>query len=267
MENPSKKSSTSLINVDLPEFVDNAANNLLDEPSRAIGQTITDIWQIVFGNRLSYAAAKQKLKYSQALEDYRKELECKTDAIPEEKRTEPSLQIVGQALDDSQYCIESEELRSLFSSLIANSMNADYATLVHPSFSKIIQQMSPVDARMIVLFQKWHSTGGIPIVDFTKPTKSGEYTILAECVPAYAPENCTYAMAKRSIFSLQRLGLVHIPSGLYLSDLGRYAVFKQSEVYEDLLRKSRILGFNLEMKKHVAKLTPLGEDFVNVCLG
>ena len=49
------------------------------------------------------------------------------------------------------YSMNSEELREMYSNLLAKSMNSDAKTLVHPSFVEIIKQLSPFDARFLKL--------------------------------------------------------------------------------------------------------------------
>ena len=57
------------------------------------------------------------------LENYNRELHEKIEAIPNEKRVEPDIQIVAPALEASKYCVEKEELREMFVNLIASSMS------------------------------------------------------------------------------------------------------------------------------------------------
>lgn len=260
-----KENNISLLNLDLSSPVSKAAENLTNKPTQAIGQTFSDLWQLVIGNPVSLAVEKQKLKYKDKLQKYRKSLETKIDSIPQEKQTEPEIQVVAQALDDSKYCLESEELREMFSSLIANSMNIDFASIIHPSFSKIIQQMSPLDAQMLKIFQEARPRGGIAIVDYTKKNESG-YTPLIECVPEQMPDNCSQIAAAHSLASLQRLGLIKIHTTSRFSNNDRYTVFETSPFYFQLLHEAKKLGFEIGIKKHYSKLTALGDDFVKVCL-
>lgn len=252
----------------LPDSIDNAVKNLTDQPTASIGQTFADLWQLALGGRVSLAAKKQRLRYAQNLEEYRKKLEGKVLSIPEDKQVEPSIQIAAQALDDSQYCIGSEELREMFANLIARSMHADYAERIHPSFSKIAQQLSPLDAQMLCILRNSHvSRGGIAVVNYVaKNDKNTGYTVLRENIPADMPPNCTPDDAARSLVSLTRLGLVDIPSDAHFTDDDRYTVFEQTPLYQDCSTQAIFFGRKLEMKKHIAKLTVLGKDFVSVCL-
>lgn len=256
----------SLINAELPEFAENACKNLTDKPTQSIGQTISDLWQLVLGGRVAFAAEKQRLKYAAELEEFKKSLEAKVSAIPPENQIEPPLQIAAQALEDSKYCVESKELREMFASLIANSMDALSMPKIHPSFSKIIQQMSPLDAAMLKLIHTHEGSGGLPIVHFIKKISETQYETIIENIPAQLPSNCSPEMAARSIVSLLRLGLIQSPAGVSFADQLRYASFGKMPFYDDLRKEAVMRGFTLDMQRRLAMLTTIGADFVSVCL-
>ena len=139
------KNNIGLINAELPECVDKALTNLTEQPTKAIGSTVSDIWFLVFGG-IGHMAEKRKLRYAVELENYNRELYEKIEAIPNEKRVEPDIQIVAPALEASKYCVEKEELREMFVNLIASSMSSDKAVKVHPIFTDIIGKLSSTDA-------------------------------------------------------------------------------------------------------------------------
>lgn len=123
---------------ELPDSIDNAVKNLIDKPTQGIGQTLSDVWYLVFGG-ISQTADKRRMKYAHDLELYKQELSQAISSIPEESLIEPNIQITAQALENSKYCIESEELRKLFVNLISKSADSHYASNAHPSFAEIIK--------------------------------------------------------------------------------------------------------------------------------
>ena len=253
-------------NLALPDSIDNAAKNLSDKPTLAIGQTFADLWQLTLGGRVALAAEKQKLRYALALDEYRKKLEDKVDAIPRDKQIEPPLHIAAQALEDSKYCIESEELRNLFANLISRAMHSDYSEMIHPSFSKIVQQLSPFDAQMLVLMRDYHVHSGIAVVDYIRRQKDGGYAVLMDCVPAVVPGPCSIEAATRSLMSLQRLGLIEIPRDIQFSDNNLYESFLHTPLYKQYSEEWDQCEYKVDIQKRVARLTVMGLDFVNVCL-
>lgn len=250
----------------LPECVDNTAKNLADKPSQAIGQTIADLWDLVLGSRVSFAAEKKKIKYAHDLEEFRKSLESEVKSIPEEKLVEPSMQIAAQSLVDSQYCVDSKELREMFAKLIARSMHADYSDRIHPSFSKIIQQLSPRDAQMLRLIYQNDVDACMPLVHIvgTNARNIKQYFIMN--LPAVIPDHCSEQDAAHSIVILMYLGLVSVPSGSYFGDSSYYASFEQSDFYKGYQQHYGILGFKVEIEKRLLHLTEVGHDFISVCL-
>ena len=139
------KNNIGLINAEMPECVDKALINLTEQPTKAIGSTVSDIWFLVFGG-IGHLAEKRKLRYAVELEKYNKELQETINEIPKENRVEPDIQIVAPALEASKYYVEKEELRKMFVNLIAASINSDKVASVHPIFNDIIRKLSSTDA-------------------------------------------------------------------------------------------------------------------------
>lgn len=144
-----KKSLIDLV----PESVDNAVKNITDKPTQNMGTTFADIWYLVFGG-ISQAAEKRKLKYSYALQEFENELKEKISKIPEDKLVEPDIQITAKALEESKYCIDKEELRHMFSSLIAASLNTDFS--ISPALINIISSLTPINARTLNFYYLYY---------------------------------------------------------------------------------------------------------------
>lgn len=142
------KINLGLINAELPKSVDNALLNVTDTPTKNIGNTLADIWFLVFGG-ISHTADKRKMKYAKALEDYQKSLVEKIEHIPHDNLIEPDLQIIAPAFEASKYCIEKSELRNMFVNLIVASIDSQKEGYVHPIFTDIIRRLSAFDAKLL----------------------------------------------------------------------------------------------------------------------
>ena len=59
----SDKNSSFIDFPDLPASIDNAVKNLTDKPTQGIGQTLADVWYLVFGG-ITHAADKRRMKYA-----------------------------------------------------------------------------------------------------------------------------------------------------------------------------------------------------------
>ena len=259
----SEETSTDISLIKLPKSIDKAVKNLTDEPTKGIGHTFSDIWYLVFGG-LSHRADKRRVKYDFDLEQYKKELTEKMNAIPDEEKQEPSLQITAQALDNSKYCISEPELRSMFVNLISNSMDQRVSGLVHPSFPEIIKQMSPMDAELLSGFKKKSQQ---PIANFVLKHKGGTNVILDSYLYFDLNESHVYSYAT-SISSLERLGLLSIDFSKWLSDDSYYKIFSEWGYYKALKlnHDHPASGEYVDITKGICSLTPLGRSFVDICI-
>jgi hypothetical protein len=81
----------------------------------------------------------------------KKLLEAKLQETPIENIITPPSYVAVPALQAISYCMDDEQLRDMFSELLAHAMNSETVDNVHPTYVEIIKQMSPYDA---VVFRK-----------------------------------------------------------------------------------------------------------------
>lgn len=251
----------SLINIpDLPPSIDNAIKNITDKPSCSIGTTFADLWDLVFGE-ISYLSEKKKIKYAHKLEIFRRQLEESIDQIPDDKKVEPSIQTTAQALENSKYCIDQDNLRKMFTALISNSMNIDYQKDAHPSFAEILKQMSPLDAEVIKTFKN-SSLVGLPICRYQLNENGGYKTLLENVFIDYFTPNLEACSI--SISSLTRLGLLKVSYDDILLNKEAYKGFIEHPWF--ILLKGKFPDKNIAIQKGIVSLTPLGRSFTRICI-
>lgn len=261
--NQNTTNKIALANIDLPDSVDHAIENVSTPLTKNVGQTFGDLWYLVFGG-ISQAAEKRKLKYSADLTAFKNELDEKINQIPDDKRVEPNMQTVCPALENSKYCVESEELRTMFANLISRSMNKDYLSSIHPSFADILKQMSPLDAQNLLLFKDKFS---IPICDIHL-TLDGQrgYSCLFKNFFIANKEQDDFDLQAQSISSLIHFGLVAIPAletftnKDYLKDFENHYFFQGFKIY-----LPEQIG-KITLSEHKVDITPLGQAFIKACL-
>lgn len=260
-ENNANKNS--VVNLELPDFIEHAGENLTRQVTVNAGQTFGDIWYLVFGG-ISQLAEKRKLKYAVELDRFKKELEEKIEQIPQEKRVEANMQTVGPALENSKYCMESEEIRKAFANLISRSLHQDYSKYVHPSFADMLKQMSPIDAQNLAIFRTQKS---YPICDihYTKKGSSG-YNVIFNNLFLANTEQTNYDLQTKSISSLIRFGLVDIPEISSLANQTLYDEFETNSIYLSMKMGIPEEMGTVTLKKKKIDITPLGEMFIKACL-
>lgn len=248
-----------------PKSVDNAVQNLTDAPTKAIGQTLADVWYLVFGG-ITQAADKRHMKYAHNLKLYEQELSQSVDSISEENLIEPNIQITAQALENSKYCIESKELRTLFVNLISSSMNNDFNKIVHPSFAEIIKQMSPLDAKILKTMEP---DTPFPLASYiVRDVQNHDYQTILSNVYLAPFKNISIEQVCSSISSLERLGIIKIVTGSMINDTSFYEPFEKTEYYQNLFFRSKHFEVHQkpQIQKYLGRLTPLGQNFFEVCV-
>lgn len=263
MSDNNTTNKNSLINVELPGFVEHVGENLTKQVTTNAGQTFGDIWFLVFGG-ISQLAEKRKLKYAVELEQFKRELEEKIEQIPQEKRVEANMQTVGPALENSKYCMESEEIRNAFANLISRSLHEDYSKFIHPSFADMLKQMSPIDAQNLLIFKSQKS---YPICDihYTKKGSRG-YNVIFNNLFLANREQTNYDLQTQSISSLIRFGLVDVPEFSSLANKTLYDEFETNSVYLTMKMGIPEEVGTVTLQKKKIDITPLGEMFIKACL-
>lgn len=235
----------------------------------SIGNTISVAWELAFGG-LDTKLQKVKYKRLKDVESFRQELNSKINKIPLENVTEAEMHIVGPTLEASKYYFEKEDLRNMFSSLIASSVDKTKSTLVHPSFVEIIKQLSSIDAKNILFLSK---ESKFPIVKYKLITNTGSAsTVLDNILINQIEENTlnldSVNICSTSLVNLERLGLLYIVYDEWI-DKFDYTIFTNTNYFNAL--QTHITTHNtgytsVDIKKGYVELTPLGINFVKSCL-
>lgn len=246
----------------IPKFIDNA----LGPPAQAIGDTLSELWDLGIGSHVSLWGEKQTLRQQNNFTKYKASIEEKTQSIPNDKLTDPQLHIVGPAIEASKYYIESDELREMFANLIAASIDSRKIDRTHPSFVEIIKQMSPLDAQNLALFK---DVVQFPICQYRLINDSRHYKTLLTNIFLENKEVTKLDLIASSLENLSRLGLIFITYESYIPSEKAYEQFKNNIYYEiqENLRSGYYPTYeDVDIKKGISKSTPLGKDFIDICM-
>ncbi|MDW0112971.1 DUF4393 domain-containing protein [Sporosarcina saromensis] len=238
------------------------ATTLATNSSKVPMQTLDDLWYMAF-NKINFAADKKRIENEINLLAYKNSLANKLNTIEEDKLIEPTISIVGPALEASRYYIDEEELREMFAKLIASSLNSDKAYDTHPAYVEIIKQLTPDEAKLLQIIRENNQ----PTIHLKIIMGDGSYLpMLLNFTDLCDKANCSYPT---KIFSyldnLNRLGLINLhdsnqltPDYLY-DELFEHPVVLQGTKGADFLGKSRI-------EKSSFSVTPFGKQFYQSCI-
>lgn len=244
-------------------------NNFLAESTtplaKKIGNTLSSIWTIVFGD-IDLYAQKKDFERAHNLQQFKEELEQKVSSVPEKKLVEPPFHVLGPTLEASKYYFENGYLRSMFANLIASSINIDFTNQAHPSFVEIIKQLSPDEAKIVQILNNDKS---FPLIKLRISDKNSKYydepLVNFSLLPFLA--NCDNPdLGPSYIDNLRRLGLISTS----------YSSYKIGEnVYEPLLNHHKIktwfdiahdLNKECRVFKGVIIPTDYGKKFIEICV-
>ena len=245
------------------EIIKEPTSNLINPSAKTIGQRVSDIFDLIF---TPFEMAK--IYKDHGVERFKQSLNAKIDAIPEDKRVSPPLNVVGPALEASKYYIENEKLREMFADLIASAMTSDKTELAHPSFVEIIKQLSPLDGKLISMFN-FHNT--YPTCNIRGIKANGDIIPYRPVLFDFRGESCASSFEEEvqltvSLDNLIRLGIVFKRMGM-VPDFN-YDFFKTCRTYLALeqLAIENSPDNTLEIVKSRIELTAFGYQFLSCCL-
>lgn len=239
-------------------------DNLTNKPSKAIGEGLTDLIQLIF-SLFKLGNGMMQAKISSSVEKFKKEIEEKSNSIPEDKLTEPDVQVITTAIENSKYCVTEDELREMFVNLIGSACNSDTKDDVHPAFSAIIKEMSPEDAKVLK-----------GIKQLTKKSKFNEFDIFDQIAAEYSLQY-SFAQLMMSVDNLVRLGLlckIYKTNNHILNKIAGISLPENEKISQQIFDKFLDEHPNLpkaliEGLKYVAEtsysFTNMGRKFIKVC--
>lgn len=248
--------------LDLSDSANDTIKNLASGLSTNIGTTLADCWFLVFGG-LTQKVAKKKMQYTYDLKSFEKELSQNILHIPDSRLIEPDFQIATQSLDASKYCISVPELRHMFASLIANTMDKDFSNYVSPAFPNILRQMSSYDATLFNLLRNFNCR---PLVTYVKRGDGGFKTAIEHITLVQEPF-MDFELQSLSMSSLNLLGLIEFSyDKTAIGATDSYYDLENSTYFQNLKRELENTTYHADIQKGICSLTPLGKAFAKVCL-
>jgi len=249
-------------NFKIPDSVDNAINNLSDKPTKTIGQMLSDALYYKYGG-IIYRANERRLIEASILKELEYRLKDGLSRIPINQLIAPDYQTLLLALDSLEPCINSKELRDLFANLITRACNSEYKAFIHPSFSIILKQMSPYDAKIL---QFYYDTAPSRLVTYTYISEQKErFDRLPYILDTY-PDLDEAEQVSISLSSLMHCGILS-----FHADSIAYSLDDSPFTNSDFYKQCEMNRIN-EGKYHLSKLTaqactitPLGRAFIHAC--
>jgi hypothetical protein len=207
--------------------------------------------------------------YEKIKEQFIPRLEEKLKSVPAENIITPEPSIAVPVIEALRYTGHNDELRELFSSLLAAAMNSDTAFKAHPSFVELIKQINSDEAKIIKLFSDDLAKPllKIRLYDINSPLNAyAEPLINFSNLPYEA--NCTFPeLGPSYIENLERLGLINISYTVYNTLPNAYDFIENHPIvtnWKDLADQSTVKRF--EINRGAVTLTSFGKKFLESCV-
>lgn len=195
-------------------------------------------------------------------------LEKKLTHVPEENIVTPAPEIAVPAIEALRYTGHNDELREMFTNLLATSMDNDTAANAHPSFVEIIKQISSDEAKIIQYLVNEKSLGIIRVRLFELNTGIEKYAEpLANFSSLPYEINCAYPEQGTSYFeNLERLGLISLSYDVYKTTPNAYEKTENHPVVNEWRDNSPRLNKRFEIQRGGITLTSFGRKFIDACV-
>lgn len=235
------------------------------QPSvRAIGQALGTVFEFSTSFLLPVKLLNEKFKlnFAKRLNEYKDKLE----AIPEDKRCEVHPQIGTPIIERLTYTT-TDEIASLFTTLLASASNTDKVNLAHPAFIGIIEHLSTDEARII---QYLKGKSNVEYCNFQGDKEKGHghinilsrATLIQRDVKLDFPNKVGAYLA-----NLESHGLLEDKAGTWLVDTKVTDAICDYYNFEGM--KSKLVPHpfrSITVERSFLNITDFGKMFINACV-
>ncbi len=195
-------------------------------------------------------------------EEFIKKVVNKTSSIPNDQLVSPNLAIVGPTLENAKYSYQDETLSDLYTSLLSASVDIQKQSLCYRAFLNVINQISPIEARLIKLLFKNTPRQYYPLATL-KIQKGLGYGVVYENLSDIHFESLTELDISSIVSNIHRLGVIFIDNFNFVEPQAKYNYVTTSSTYVDY---SRQLDTPLFFDKGSFHLTNFGLSFIETCI-
>lgn len=197
------------------------------------------------------------------------DLEKKLKDIPEEDIVTPDPRVAGPLIESLKFTAQEDELREMYTNLLASSMNKKKNNEVHPSYVEIIKQLLPDEAKLIKEIS--NSNGGthglLGIRVLVEGGNSGTTYVSKFC--KFYDSKTIENKFKIPLYleNLERLKLIEIPTGKSLTNKEvHYKSLENHRLINKELEELSAKGEKTRFENEYLQLTEFGKSFVKVCI-
>lgn len=232
--------------------------------AREIGKSLATVTKTI---NIALAPVSALVWGFEKIQDYvLKRVSEKLQNRPECKIVSPDPVIVGPSLEALRFTGNDVDLRELYASLIATSMDADSIQNAHPGFVEIIKNLSSDEARLMKLFF-FNDRHALLDLRWSSKDTNGEFDLKRNVSVIGEKAGTTKInLTPNYIDNLCRLGLMEIQSDRYLADDKLYEEINNLDFVKQIKEEFSNMERQLIFKKKHISITDFGLQFCIACI-
>lgn len=253
------------------ELANKVYDDGLSKPTKVLGNGLSTCLSF-----LGAIISPKMYEYIQNAEYKKKEIDKrlanKYNTIPEEKRVEPRMHIMGPAVELLKYNLDENYIKDIFINIMSSEMNKEKQEKVLPSYIEIVRQLSKDDSQLLKSFYDLYKSKGKKqfLLDIIRAKQKNEegYRELEKYVIGKASNKegsivTLHAIKLNPIIidNLCRLELIKIYNESYIPNVNDY------EIAFDSIKNnySELEDYEIYYEKGILEITEYGMNFLNIC--
>jgi hypothetical protein len=187
---------------------------------------------------------------------------------PSDDIVTPKPNVAGPAIEALRFTGHEPALSDMYANLLASAMDRNTADHAHPAFVEIIKQLTPEEAKILTLFK---NTSAFPLITLRADLEAGQggtdwvpnFSHLWKLCDSDRPD-----LYPPYIDNLCRLGLLEIPSGVFLTANNTYEPLESDPLIAHEMDEIKVqpLANKPSIIRKMVRRTPLGKLFIDACV-
>lgn len=230
-----------------------------------LGQSLVTITETIKNALLPLAAVNYGFNKAKTYfnEKFQQDFEPKLADIPPEDLIEPKASVAGAVLQGIAFAHEETDIKEMFLSLLATSMDKRVSENAHPAFVEIIKQLNSEEAKLVKnVFSLPESA--VATAEIRLHDDVGFKVLYTHLVNFQATDGTMLENPRlpSSIDNLVRLGLVVVDYASFLTDEKAYNWLDNRP--EMIKFKKEFGSEKIQFQKGIIKRTSFGDQFAKV---
>lgn len=187
--------------------------------------------------------------------------------VPEERIVTPDLTVAGPAVEALKFAGHKEELREMYASLLATSMDRETAEKAHPAFVEIIKQLTQDEARILNMVATLNYTAVLDLEVVAPANVSTNASGLRNLATLGIFSDSQHkTLLPNYIDNLLRLRLIEKHLDLALGDENQYEQIRRWYGVDSWKKQIAKLQLQVVERRGIIRKTHFGQQFIDACV-